>query len=268
MVDPVRIVIQSIATLEDKLPQFECWLSASEQKTIHLRCLLQTYCAERELDPAQYSLCLHHDILFSAATVDTLAKEYNMPRIGGLSVTLTAVPLPPPCIRSENSFGVRRMSRNSVYDHWIAFETLSRNNLGTIDKFALAAIVAQTELQLEREKYRHMCEDERQDKLIDSIRASPHFNSLMKDTPSQSSVSQSSLEKTANLSSTIRSESTPLKTECISRDCEIGDDFTKNNEYDEDDDYNDHDDGVMDPILAEHMKAFMAQNTANIVYDV
>ena len=76
----------------------------------------------------------------------------------------------------------------------IAFKSVSQNNLGTIDKFALAAVVAQTEFLLEREKYRHMCEDERHDKIIDTIRASPHFNSLMKDTPSQPSVSQSSPE--------------------------------------------------------------------------
>jgi len=109
MVDRVRIIIQSVDALQDKSPQFECWLSASEQKTMRLRSLLQTYCAERNLDPARYSLCLHNDILFSATTVDTLAKEYNMPRMGELSITLTAVPLTPPCPRSEISFGVRRI---------------------------------------------------------------------------------------------------------------------------------------------------------------
>ena len=109
MVDRVRIIIQSVDALQDKSPQFECWLSASEQKTMRLRSLLQTYCAERNLDPARYSLCLHNDILFSATTVNTLAKEYNMPRMGKLSITLTAVPLTPPCPRSGISFGVRRI---------------------------------------------------------------------------------------------------------------------------------------------------------------
>jgi len=68
--------------------------------------------------------------------------------------------------------------------------------------------------------------------------------------------------------STIRSDSTPVESECISRDGESGEDGRKYNEYDEDDNYNDNDDGVMDPNFAEHMKAFMAQNTANIVYNV
>jgi hypothetical protein len=268
MVDAVRIVIQSTTALQDKLPQFERWLSASEQETVLLRSLLKIYCAERKLDPTQYSLCLQHDILFSAATVGTLAKEYNMPRIGELSITLIAVPLPPPCPRSEMSFGVRRMSRNSVYDHMIAFDALSRNSLGGIDKFALAVVVAQTELLLEREKYRHMCEDERHDKIIDSIRASPHFNSLMKDMPSQSSVPESPLERTMHSSSTIQSEFTPDNFECTARDCEIDNDSRRYNKYYEDDDYNDNDDGVMDPILAEHMRVFMDQNAANIAYNV
>ena len=268
MVDQVRIVIRSTVALQDKLPQFERWLSASEQETILLRSLLKIYCAERNLDPTQYSLCLHHDILFSAATVDTLALEYNMPRTGELSITLIAVPLPPPCPRSEMHFGVRRMSCNSVYDHMIAFDALSRNNLGSIDKFALAAVVAQTESLLEREKYRHMCEDERHDKIIDSIRASPHFNSLMKDVPSLSSVPENPLERTTHSSSTIPSEFTPDDLECTSRDCEIDNDLRRYNKYYEDDDYNDNDDGVMDPILAEHMRVFMDQNAANIAYNV
>jgi hypothetical protein len=38
--------------------------------------------------------------------------------------------------------------------------------------------------------------------------------------------------------------------------------------YEEDDDYNDKDDGVMDPILAEHMRVFMEHNAANIAYNV
>jgi len=268
MVDEVRIVIQSTAVLADKLPQFERWLSESQQETVLLRSLLKIYCAERNLDPIQYSLCLHHDILFSAATVDTLALEYNMPRIGKLSITLIAVPLPPPCPRSEMSFGVRRMSRNSVYDHMIAFDALSQNNLGSIDKFALAAVVAQTELLLEREKYRHMCEDERHDKIIDSIRASPHFNSLMRAIPSQSSAAESPLERTTHSSSTIQSGFAHENSECTSRDCEIDNDLRRYDKYEEDDDYNDKDDGVMDPILAEHMRVFMEHNAANIAYNV
>jgi len=159
------------------------------------------------------------------------------------------------------------MSHNTVYDHSIAFKNLSRNNLGTIDKFALAAVVAQTELLFEREKYRHMCEDERHDKIINSIRASPHFNLLMKDMPSDPSVSESSLVEMSDLSA-LHSDSVPVGSECNLNDCENCNDFSKYSECDEYDNYEDDDNGDMDPIYTQHRKAFIAQNTANIGYNV
>lgn len=261
-VDRVRIIIQGVCDVQDNEPVFECWLTASQQKTVHLRTLLQTYCAERSLDPNKYSLCLHTDILFANATIDTLSKEYNMPRTGELSMTLTAVPLAPPCPQTESSFGVRRMSYNAVRDHSTAFDCLSRAHAGTIDTFALASVVAQTESAIEREKYRHMSEDKRHDRILDSIMASPHFKSL--GNGDAASAPRTCVFPAGEISefSARHPHSAAVRAQCKLAGPMQTNDLNTCPESDEDDDYESDDTHDMHPMYTEHAKTFMAKHAA------
>ena len=144
-------------------------LTVAEQSTVLLRELLQTYCAERRVSAASYSLALHHDILPAAATMATVATEYNIPRCRFCKISLTAVLLKQPDAACEGVCGRNRMSHTSLHDTHIAHTVINRDGV-LMDLPCLAELVFDTEKAVGPARYRLLHETDRHQRIVSALK--------------------------------------------------------------------------------------------------
>jgi len=182
VVENIRIIIVSDDHHMNAQPTFTRLLRPDEQTTVELRDLLESYCAVRQYDPAQYSLMLKHDILPAKMTVHTMARHYNIPRSGLLTITLTAKKLIP-CAGMERTHRGRPMSHRCFMDNHVVRSSLKADKLGHIDMFTLGAIIAEVESDVGAHVYRGMSGDERYGQIIDAMYRSGEFSSNQEHTP-------------------------------------------------------------------------------------